>query len=162
GARNRSSGLIAGMVCLAALAFGTGALRHFPLPVLGGLLIYVGSDMLHEWLIAGRRTMPLVDYIQIIVIMLAIVSLDVARGVAMGIIAACVPFAVNTSRIRLVKQGLDRSRYRSRVDRPIAHEEALLRHGHSIQIIWLQGFIFFGSAHRLLLDVKGLVDTAGH
>src|SRR5262249_35084056 len=59
-------------------------------------------------------------------------------------------------------QGLDRSRYRSRVDRPIAHEETLLRYGHSIQIIWLHGFIFFGSAHRLLLDVKRLVDTAGH
>src|SRR5262249_8676677 len=117
GARNRSSGLIAGMVCLAALAFGTGALRHFPLPVLGGLLIYVGSAMLHEWLIAGRRTMPLVDYIQIIVIMLAIVWWDFVAGVAIGIIAACVTFAVNTSRIRLVKQGLDRSRYRSRVDR---------------------------------------------
>jgi SulP family sulfate permease len=162
GARGRASGVIAGIFCLAVLAFGTGALTYLPLPILGGLLIAVGAEMLNEWLILGRRTMPVADYVQVIMIMLAIVWWDFVAGVAVGIVAACVTFAVNTSRIRLVKQGLDRSRYRSRVDRPIAHEETLLQHGKNIQIIWLHGFVFFGSAHRLLLDVQQLVDTAGH
>lgn len=161
GARGRSGGVIAGALCLALLGFGTDVLIYFPVPVLGGLLMYQGADMVHEWLIRARRAMPVTDYLQVIVIMLAIIRWDFLAGVAVGILSACVTFAINTSRIRLIKQTQDSSSFRSRVDRPIAHQQALVRHGQSIQIMWLHGFVFFGSAHRLLLDVKALVDTSG-
>ncbi len=162
GARGRASGVVAGALCLALLGFGTDVLIYFPIPVLGGLLVHQGADMLHEWLIRARRTMPVTDYLQVVIIMLAIIHWDFLAGVAVGILSACVTFAINTSRIRLVKQTLDSSSFRSRVDRPIAHQQALVRHGGSIQIMWLHGFVFFGSAHRLLLDVKHIVDTRGH
>jgi SulP family sulfate permease len=162
GARSRASGVAAGALCLALLGFGTDVLIYFPVPVLGGLLVHQGADMLHEWLIRARRAMPVTDYLQVVVIMLAIIHWDFLAGVAVGILSACVTFAINTSRIRLVKQSLDSSSFRSRVDRPLAHQQALVRHGRSIQIMWLHGFVFFGSAHRLLLDVKHIVETSGH
>ncbi len=162
GATGRTSGVVAGLVCLAVLGIGTDVLIYFPVPVLGGLLVFQGLVTLHEWLIRVRRTMPLIDYLQVIIIMLAIIRWDFLAGVAFGVVSACVTFAINTSRIRLVKQVVDRSSYRSRVDRPVLHQEALVQHGSSIQIMWLHGFVFFGSAHRLLLDVKQLIETRGH
>jgi SulP family sulfate permease len=162
GAGSRISGVVAGLLCLGVLAVGTDVLIYFPVPVLGGLLVFQGLVMLYEWLVRVRRTMPLIDYVQVIIIMLAIIRWDFLAGVAVGVVSACVTFAINTSRIRLVKQVIDRSSYRSRVDRPIAHQEALVQYGTSIQIMWLHGFVFFGSAHRLLLDVKQIVETRGH
>ena len=157
----RVSGIVAGALCLAVLGFGTRVLVFFPVPVLGGLLVYQSAVMLYEWLIRTPRTMPLADYVQILIIMLAIIRWDFLAGVAVGVVSACVTFAINTSRIRLVKQVVDRSSYRSRVDRPIAHQEILIKYGSSIPIMWLHGFVFFGSAHRLLLDVKQIVETRG-
>ncbi|MGD1073835.1 MAG: cyclic nucleotide-binding domain-containing protein, partial [Bryobacteraceae bacterium] len=48
--------------------------------------------------------------------------------------------------------------YSGSVDRPVYQQEQLVRHGHSIQILWLHGFVFFGSAHRLLVQIKEIVD----
>ena len=162
GARGRLSGLISGVVCLAVLGLGTRVLIYFPVPVLGGVIVYQGASMLHEWLVRERRNMLLLDYLQVVAIMFTIVFWDFVAGVALGVVAACVTFAINTGRIRLVKQELDRSNYPSRVDRPVSHQEELVRNGSSIQIMWLHGFVFFGSSHRLLQDVKRMVDACGH
>ncbi len=161
GGGGRAGGIIAGALCLAVLGVGADVLIYFPVPVLGGLLVQQGAGMLGEWLIRTRRAMPIIDYAQIIIIMFAIVWWDFLAGVAVGIVSACVTFAISTSRVRLVKQVVDRSSYRSRVDRPIAQQELLAQHGISILIMWLHGFVFFGSAHRLLLDVKQIVETRG-
>lgn len=162
GGSGRASGVIAGVLCLAVLGVGTDVLIYFPVPVLGGLLVHQGAVMLHEWLIRTRRAMPIAEYLQIIIIMLVIIQWNFLAGVAVGVVSACVTFAINTSRVRLVKQVVDRSSYRSRVDRAIAHQEVLTKYGSSIPIMWLHGFVFFGSAHRLLLDVKQIVETRGY
>jgi SulP family sulfate permease len=161
GGSGRAAGVIAGVLCLAVLGFGTNVLIYFPVPVLGGLLVQQGALMLHEWLIRPRRAMPIAEYLQIIIIMLVIIQWNFLAGVAVGVVSACVTFAINTSRVRLVRQVVDRSSYRSRVDRTTAHQEVLAQYGSSIPIMWLHGFVFFGSAHRLLLEVKQIVATRG-
>ncbi len=143
GARGRASGLIVGVICLAMLGFGAHALVYFPVPILGGLLVYQGAELLHEWLVRGRGGMLAAEYIQVIIIIIAIVCWDFVAGVAIGFVVACVTFAVNTSRIRLVKLGTDRSSFPSRVDRPISHQEELVRSGHSIQILVAARFRVF-------------------
>jgi SulP family sulfate permease len=87
------------------------------------------------------------------------VAWDFVAGVALGFVAACIAFAINTSRLRLLKLGLNRAVYNGSVDRPVYQQEQLVRHGHSIQIMWLHGFVFFGSAHRLLEQIKEIVDV---
>jgi len=81
-----------------------------------------------------------------------------SRGVALGFVTACVAFAISTSRVRLLKLGLNRTVYSGSVDRPVFQQDQLIRHGLSIQIMWLHGFVFFGSAHRLLQQIQEIVD----
>ncbi|MGO8733814.1 MAG: SLC26A/SulP transporter family protein [Terriglobia bacterium] len=159
GARGRASGIIAGVVCLLTLAFGTKALGFVPVAILGALLLQLGAELLVEWLVKGWHTMQRADYIQMVVIFLVIVRWDFVAGVALGIVAACLTFAINTSRLRLVKLGLNRTVYSGRVDRPSYQHDELVRHGQSIQIMWLHSFVFFGSAHRLLLQIKEIVEA---
>lgn len=154
GARARSSGVMVGALCLFPLLLGSRALGYVPLPVLGAILLQLGATMLDEWLLRGWRRMQYADYLQLLAIFLTIVCFDFVAGVGVGIIAACITFAVNTSRIRLIKHGMNRSNFASRVDRPIYDTDTLVKFGEGIQILWLHGFIFFGTAHFLLQHIK--------
>jgi SulP family sulfate permease len=159
GARSRFAGLLAGLLCLLPLVFGPALLGFVPVPILGGLLLQLGVTMLDEWLLRGWRRMQRADYLQLVAIFLTIACFDFVAGVGVGVIAACITFAVNTSRVRLVKLGMDRSNFASRVDRPNYHAETLRTQGAGIQIMWLHGFIFFGSAHNLLMHIKSVLKS---
>jgi sulfate permease, SulP family len=159
GARGRASGIMAGFICLLMLAFGTKAFGFVPLPMLAALLLQLGAEMLAERLVKGWKTMQRADYFQTGAIFGVIVVWDFVAGVALGVIIACVAFAVNTSRLRLLKLGLNRAVYSGSVDRPVYQQEQLVLHGQSIQIMWLHGFVFFGSAHRLMLQIKEIVEA---
>jgi sulfate permease, SulP family len=159
GARSRLGGLLAGLLCFLPLFFGPSLLGFVPVPILGGLLMQLGVTMLDEWLLRGWRRMQRADYLQLVAIFLTIACFDFVAGVGVGVIAACITFAVNTSKVRLVKLGMDRSNFASRVDRPNYHAETLRSQGAGIQIMWLHGFIFFGSAHNLLMHIKSVLST---
>jgi len=162
GARARGSGIMVGVLCLFPLVLGSAALGYVPLPVLGAILLQLGATMLDEWLLRGWRRMQYADYLQLLAIFLTIVCFDFVAGVGVGIIAACITFAVNTSRIRLIKHGMNRSNFASRVDRPNYDADTLVKFGDGIQILWLHGFIFFGTAHFLLQHIKeALAKNAG-
>src|SRR5262249_42415946 len=159
GTRRRASGFLTGAICALTLGFGTEALDLIPFPLVGAMLMQLGATVLYEWLIQGWRRMPRTDYALVVVIMLVIVAWDFVAGIAVGVVAACVIFAISSSRVRVVKRGLSRSEYGSRVDRPPEQHKQLLDHGQAIQIMWLHGFVFFGSANRLLQDVKEIVTS---
>jgi SulP family sulfate permease len=161
GARGRASGIIAGFICLLVLAFGTKALSFVPVPLLAALLLQLGAEMLAERLVKSWKTMQRADYFQMGAIFGVIVVWDFVAGVALGVIIACVAFAINTSRLRLLKLGLNRAVYSGSVDRPVYQQEQLVLHGQSIQIMWLHGFVFFGSAHRLMLQINEIVEAQG-
>ncbi len=161
GARRRLGGILAASLCLATLAFGTGALGWVPVPILGGILLRLGFDLLDDWFIQGWKRMDMTDYAQVVIILFAIAIEGFIAGVALGVIAACVTFAINTSRVGLIKQQKDRSQHGSRVLRSVAETRELVRNGRSIQMIWLQGFIFFGSVNALLQQIRKTVARQG-
>lgn len=160
GARGRISGLLVGALCLFPLALGPSALGFVPMPILGAVLIQLGGSMLYEWLFKSWRLMQPADYVQLFIIFLTIVSFDFVAGVGVGIITACVTFVVNTARVRLVKHAMNRGNFSSRVDRPIYQIETLQKNGARIQIMWLHGFVFFGSAHHLLSNIKSIISSS--
>ena len=154
GARARWSAALAGALCLAPMFLGVDALGYVPVPVLVGLLLQLGFELLEEWLVRGWAKMQRADYGQLVLIFLSIVFFDFVAGVGLGVLAACVTFAINTSRSQLIRASMNRTNYASRVDRPAGQTAALIRNGEDIQIIRLQGFIFFGSAYSLVAAAK--------
>jgi SulP family sulfate permease len=159
GGTGRTSGLTTAVTSLVVLLFGASALGYVPVPLIGGMLVQLGAVMLDDWVIKGWRRMPLADFAQAAGILIIILVSGFLAGVAAGVVAACVTFAVTSSRIRLVKLALDRSKTSSRVDRPPSQNQELIRNGSGIQIFRLHGFVFFGSANRLLMHLKDIVSA---
>src|SRR6185295_17589962 len=69
----------------------------------------------------------------------------------------CATFAVSASRINAIKFSFDGSEYRSALDRGADELALLAAHGHEIQGVALQSYLFFGSANRLYQHVKALL-----
>src|SRR6202041_3090019 len=121
---------------------------------LGGLLIYLGADLLHRWIVESRRRLSIVEYLSL----LAIIVIIVRWGFIAGVVIGCATFALSAARIDSIKFSFDGSEYRSSLDRSRDEQAVLSAHGGKILGMNLQSYLFFGSANRLFQHVKALLD----
>lgn len=157
GGTGRLSGLTVATISLAMLAAAPAILGYMPKFVLGGLLIYLGADQLHKWIIESRRRLSVLEYLSLLAIIVIIVKWGFVPGVLIGIVIGCATFALSASRIDSIKFAFDGSEYRSSLDRSLDDQMALAAHGREIQGLNLQSYLFFGSANRLYQHVKTLL-----
>ena len=157
GGRGRLSGLTAAAVSLLMLANAPELLGYMPKFVLGGLLLYLGADQLHKWIIESRKRLTRTEYASLLVIIVIIVQWGFVPGILIGIIFGCATFALSAARIAAIKFSFNGSEYRSSLDRSRNDQKVLLAHGGKIQGLNLQSYLFFGSANRLYQHVKALL-----
>jgi len=158
GGTGRLSGLTAAAISALMLAFAPALLGHMPKFVLGGLLLYLGADQLHRWIVESRRRLSLLEYLSLLAIIVIIVQWGFIAGILIGIVIGCATFALSASRIDSIKFSFDGSEYRSSLDRSRDDQAVLSAHGGKILGMNLQSYLFFGSANRLFQHVKALLD----
>jgi SulP family sulfate permease len=157
GGSTRLSGVVVGLVALGILFIGTQAVSFIPRLLLGGVLLQLGMRLIWDWGLLSRRSLPLLDWLIVLAIILITSTFGFLEALLFGMVAGCVIFAVDVSRIRVIRHqfGLDErtsSRVRSREESAI-----LLEHGGQIQVLELSGYLFFGSAYSLLERVSRLI-----
>ncbi|HUU29010.1 MAG TPA: SulP family inorganic anion transporter [archaeon] len=153
-AANRMTGIFTSLVFLIALLFGASLISFLPRPLLGGLLAFFGFAFLGQWLYDGWFRLSRSDYCIVLLILAVIGAAGFLPGVAVGLIAAVILFVVNYSRIDVVKHVLTGRTFQSNLDRPPEHRKLLREVGEGLHILKLQGYIFFGTADRLLHQVR--------
>jgi sulfate permease, SulP family len=151
------SGLTVAAISLLMLFFAPTLLGYMPKFVLGGLLIYLGADALHKWIVQSRRRLSFSEYLSLLAIIVIIVEWGFIPGILIGVIIGCATFALSASRIDSIKFSFDGSEYRSSLDRSREQLAVLSAHGGSVQGLNLQSYLFFGSANRLYQHVKALL-----
>jgi chaperonin GroEL len=72
-------------------------------------------------------------------------------------VIGCATFALSAARVDFIKYGFDGSEYRSSLDRSRDDLNLLAAHGHEVQGLNLQSYLFFGSANRLYQHVRLLL-----
>ncbi len=155
GARSRLPGITAGLVCLGVFLAGPHLLAYLPPPVLGGMLLFLGLDMLYEWVITNRSRLPRTDYAIVLLILVVIATTDFLIGVGVGMLAMVFLFVVNYSRVSVVAHAFSGAERHSNVERSASQRRTLdTELGSSIHILELNGFIFFGTANLLLDEIR--------
>ncbi len=152
------SGLTVATISLLMLVFAPALLGFMPKFVLGGLLIYLGADQLHRWIVQSRQRLSLIDYLSLLAIIAIIVQWGFIAGILIGVVIGCATFALSASRIDSIKYSFDGSEYRSSLDRSREDQAVLSAHGGKIRGLNLQSYLFFGSANRLYQHVKVLLE----
>ena len=153
-------GALHGGLLLAVFVAGPGFVSLFPRFVAGGLLIFLGVELLHEWIWETRKDMPIVDVAVVVVIVASVELAGLLQGIAVGLVASVVIFLVRYSSVRPIRATLDGGSAHSGKDRPIPDERLLSYYDDEILILSLQGFIFFGSAHTVYTRVKSFFEEA--
>jgi SulP family sulfate permease len=159
GAKRRLSGIFYAVICGAAILIGPSIITYFPKPVMGGLVLFLGISILAEWVYDAWFKLPKTDYFLVIIILVVVGSLGYLNGVGLGIIVAAILFIINYSRINVVKHELSGKKYYSKVERAASHKKLLKEKGEQIYILILQGYIFFGTAARLLNQIKQRLES---
>ena len=70
------------------------------------------------------------------------------------LLLSIVLFVINYSKVEVIKYQLTGKTFSSNVERSNHLKQILDEHGEEINILPLQGFIFFGTANRLLIQVQ--------
>ncbi len=158
--RRRGPALVAAVFILVVVMIGGSILELVPQFVIGGLLLFVAADFLIEWLWASRRRMTRPDYVLMWGIVVIIAAVGFLPGVVAGLVAAIALFVVRYSRIDVVKHSLTAKAHQSNIERSGTDAEYLQEMGDSVLILELQGFIFFGTASRIVEHVRSHMDIA--
>ncbi len=159
GAHSRLVGLFSAAVVGFALFLGAGILSVFPRMIAGGFLLFLGLTFLVEWLYDAWFKLPKVDYALIWAITITIATVGLLEGVAVGIIVAVLLFVVTYGRTKVVRHTISGKSYQSHVMRSRLYEQLLQQRGDGLIILELQSFIFFGTAHRLVDEIKARIEN---
>jgi len=145
-----------GLIVLLALPL----LSQVPLFVMGAVVAYIGVLFLVEWVIDSYRRLSRNEYLIVLAIVAGIAVFGLAQGVILGLLLALALFLVTFSRLDVVRHQLTGEHVRSRVKRSSEQRDFLHTHGSETLLFQLQGYLFFGTANRLLEQVRsGTGDT---
>ncbi len=154
GSKSKLTNIVIALLCALTLFFGSEVLSFFPRIILGGLLFNLGLSFLVDWLYSTWSRVPKTDYTIILLIFLVIGTVGFLEGVITGLLMSVVLFVVSYSKVEIIKHELTGKTFHSNVERSESLKKIIDDSGDQTLILPLQGFIFFGSANRLLERIK--------
>lgn len=157
GATSRLPGIATAGVMLAGLAAASSVLLYVPTFLTAGFVLFMGLSLLNNWFIQARRRLPLSDWLLTGLIVATIAVAGFLEGLIVGIIVSAVVFVLNYARLPVVRVHATGIERRSTVDRASECTQYLSQEGGKIQVIQLQGYLFFGTADRVVGLIRNRV-----
>ncbi|MBK5197477.1 MAG: SLC26A/SulP transporter family protein [Methyloceanibacter sp.] len=158
GATTRWAGAIVGIVCAIILFSGADVGSVVPKTILGGMLAFIGVAIMVElWEAPAQSSWT--EWALTGVMTLVIVNFGYFMGVVLGVVGACLMFALSYSRIGVVRRHLTRYEFSSNVERSPEQSRLLREEGKRVHVFWLSGFIFFGSSNGLFERIKRTIES---
>ncbi len=154
GVRSWRAGVAGSLAACAIPLWHPALLGLVPRSVAGGLLLFIGAGMLVQWAILSRRRLTRSEWFTVLFVLAVAARFGLVAGVVTGLVTGCVVFTVIYSRASPVRAGYRGDIARSNVERSDFEQAILDRHAEFILVLHLQGFIFFGTASRLVGAVR--------
>lgn len=158
GAASRLTGLFKALPCIAVLFLGPAFLAYFPKPILGSLLLFLGLDLLWQWLYKIWFRLAWDDYFTILVTLVVINWVGFMVGIVVGFCMTVIQFLYNcTQKSPIELDGLSKNNVITTKDKSVM-AAAELTHPHGkLEWIDLQGFLFFGNATFLFQKLRSRI-----
>ncbi len=154
---------MSGVAC--AVMMGVVGIAHFdlpglvPIPLLGGLIFYLGYSFLADALWRPYSQRAWVDLALIVGIAVVCLQYGYLVGVMAGLVCACMLFIVSYARLGVIRRRASRAQIVSHVYRSSEASDYLRKSGDAIQLYWLSGYIFFGSSEGIFEQIKADIDA---
>lgn len=154
GVRSKISNLVVITLGLLILLWGGEFLHFLPVSLIGGYLLFIGLSLLYEFLYGSLVRLNIYEFLVVLSIFVFTVFKGLLPGIGFGIVAAFIFFIVNYAKVNNIKCIITGENHFSNVERSPIEENLLRREGRRIRAFRLNGYLFFGSAYNLYLNVK--------
>ena len=159
GCRSHIIGILIMAWYLAVCMSSINILEIAPLFFLGATLIFIGYDLLWEWLVDIHSKIFMMDYAILWMTFIAIQIIGMDFGILFGVVVALVDHVASTTHISSVGRVMKRSRtVWSKEDYSILSKDGYDALQPKILTLELKGSVFIGSSLKLLKDI---VDEIG-
>lgn len=154
GATGRGAGIATAIAMLLALLFAGHLIFQVPIFLTAGFVLFLGFGLLKEWFFDARQSMPISEWFVVAGILLTVALVGFMEGLALGLLVSSALFIFKYSLLPVVRFRATGVEQRSSVDRSPTAIKYLSEHGDAIEVIQLQGYIFFGTADRIVNLVR--------
>jgi SulP family sulfate permease len=131
-----------------------GLLELVPRWLLGALLLLVGSNNLQRWALSSRAQVTPIEWAQVLAVAATVIIFGSMIGLLAGLLLACGHFMALYGRASPLRARYDGSAAESDRARPDEDRAALRATGSERIVLHLQGFLFFGTANKVLERVR--------
>jgi len=154
GTNSRWVGILCAFSFIGIILSTINVLEVAPLFFLGSTLIFVGADLMYEWLIEIRHKLLLTEYCVLLATFFTIQVVGIDAGIILGVCISIVDYVFTTARFSSVTRVMKRSRAVWERDK----RQLLNKHGYHIQhpkivTLEIKGTVFFGSSLQLLSQI---------
>lgn len=157
--RSRWIGVIVAFTFILVVISPVNFLEVTPLFFLGSTLIFIGFDLLYEWIVEVRHKLLLSEYLVLLATFIAVQFLGINAGIGLGIITAVLDFVLATANVSTIARVSRRSLAMWRPqERGILENTAYNPDREQILTLEVRGAIFFGSSMKALGNI---LDEAG-
>lgn len=159
---SRIPGITCALAYVGALFVGPAPLAYVPKALIGGLLLFIGSSFLYEWVVEGKDRLPRSEYAVVLLIVVTVASQGYIAGVAAGVLGAAAVFVSDYSKVPVVRSRLRLGQaggVRSSAPRARREVDVINRRGAATYGAKLQGFLFFATAYKVLEEIKEAYET---
>mmetsp|Transcript_14436 Transcript_14436/g.19798 ORF Transcript_14436/g.19798 Transcript_14436/m.19798 type:complete len:721 (+) Transcript_14436:603-2765(+) len=155
------SGYLLALATALCVVTGPSAVEHMPRAMPGCLLLHIGVDLAVEALWDSRGSLDGIEYGSVAAITVAMTLFGMTEGLALGVLCAALTFTLQAGRhVAPVRGRMSARTLRSSRWRSASAEEVLKERTRLIQVVQLQGHLFFGNATLLTAQVDSLLTAS--
>ncbi|KAI9503340.1 sulfate transporter family-domain-containing protein [Coemansia spiralis] len=158
GGGSNLAGMMLGVATLGIFFSGPTIIGYIPTMVVGALIFHLGLELVREALLDTIGTVNRIEYATILSIVFAMAVLGFNEGIFLGILLACFFFILLYSRRSALRKAYTGSAVRSTVRRQYAQRRYLDGVCKQIQVMRLQGFMFFGTINGVEAYIRNLLE----
>ncbi|KAI8332373.1 sulfate transporter family-domain-containing protein [Chlamydoabsidia padenii] len=159
GGDSRLAGLMLALATTILWMVGPWIVGYIPVMVVGSLIFHLGIDLLKEALVDTWHSVHHLEYITICVIVGCMATLGFVEGIFIGILTACLFFVVqNARRSETIRATFTGQIMRSTVRRMYRQQVFLNQVASQIQVVKLQGYLFFGTINQVERAIRSLLE----
>jgi SulP family sulfate permease len=141
-------GLAATMVIV--LFFGASVLSYLPIGLFAAVVFFLGFDLLLTAYYDHGMMMPRVELAIVVAMPVIALAFGFMVAVGFGVAVAALLFVIAYSRVDSTKISTNGANFHARVERSPDDRALLAEVGSCISVSRLEGYLFFGSASRLV------------
>jgi sulfate permease, SulP family len=145
-----SAGLGLAATIVIVLFFGAGVLAYLPIGLFAAVVFFLGFDLLLTAYYDHGMVMPRVELAIVVAMPVIALVFGFMVAVGFGVAVAALLFVIAYSRVDSTQISTNGANFHARVERSPDDRARLAEMGECVSVSRLEGFLFFGSASRLV------------